>query len=239
MARFHRIGMILTALTFAALAGWMFCAPMAKAQSAKSKPKLKPLSASEVRQIDVRLEKLQETFETESTAIIEGFERSGQYERAKSLLEVILKLDPKNQRVAQRISELDDRILERTESERRFEVTGEWTLVGTVIKDKPARIEASGEYKLNLPAATLGPAGFPSGDLEHDLQPEIPAGALMGMIVTESNIKEKKPPPPFAIKTKYDFTPAQQGGLYLRMNLPPGSKSTGELKLKLYGIARS
>ena len=100
----------------------------------------------------------------------------------------------------------------------------------------PARVEATGEYKMNLVAANIGPDGFPTEDAMRDLAGKVPLGALMGMIVTETNEKEKKVPEPFAIKSKYDFTPKQDGALYLKVNVPPGSKCVGDLKLKLNGV---
>ena len=226
-------------MVLTAFVGWSMIVAVAQAQPGKPKPKPpKPLSASESKQIDARLEKLQETFAIESTAIIDGYEGSGQYERAKLLLEVLLKLDSKNESVKKRIADLDERILRRVESELKFNTGSDWTLVGSVMKDKPARIEATGEYKLNLVAANISADGFPTEDVMRDLAGRVPMGALMGMIVTEANEKEKKPPEPFSIKSKHDFTPKQDGQLYLKINVPAGSKCIGDLKLKLNGIGR-
>ncbi len=209
------------------------------AQSSKTKAKTpKPLSPTEAKQIDARLDKLQETFAAESTAIIESYERSGQYEKAKFLLEVMLKLDPKSESLKKRVTELDERILDRTEVDQKFNSASDWTLVGTVTKDKPARVEATGEYKLTLTSTTLTADGFASADAAKDLVGRIPTGALMGMILTEENKKETKTPEPFAIKAKHDFTPKQDGELYLKINAPPGAKCIGDLKLKLNGIGR-
>lgn len=240
MARFSRSGTISIAMVMMIFVVWYLFVPLANAQSGKTKPKpLKPISANEIKQIDLRLEKLEETFSTESTAIIEGYERSGQFERAKFLLEVMLKLNPKNEAVKKRIAELEDRMLERTEFERRFDTSGDWTLMGKVSKDKPARVEASGEYKLNLAMTNIGPDGFPSEDFRRDLMAKIPTGALMGTILTDAHRKEKKAPEPFAIKSKYDFTPKEDGEIYLKVNVPPNAKCVGELKLKLAGIERA
>ena len=74
---------------------------LCRAQSSKDEDRRhsKPLSPGDAKKIDIRLEKLQETFATESTAIIDDYEKSGQFERAKFLLEVLLKLDPKERRL--------------------------------------------------------------------------------------------------------------------------------------------
>lgn len=237
VAHSQRFGMISTALILAVMGACCLSVPFVNAQSTKTKPKpVKPLSPADSKRIDVRLEKLQETFASESTAIIDEYENSGQYERAKFLLEVLMKLDPKNDALKKRISDMDERILKRVEFDQKLNTAGDWTLVGNVQKDVPARIEASGEYKLNLVASNIGPDGFPTEDVTRDLVGKIPTGALMGMIVTEQNEKEKKAPEPFAVKSKHDFTPKQDGGLYLKVNVPPGTKCTGDLKLRLNGI---
>jgi len=234
-----RFGIVTTAIVLAILTVRFVHEPQIQAQSSKAKPRTaKPLSPNEAKQIDARLEKLQETFSSESTAIIDGYERSGQYERAKLLLEVLLKLDPKNESVKNRLTELDEKILERTELDQKLNAGADWTLVGTVQKDKPARVEAAGEFKLNLAATTLTADGFAQEDVMHDMAPRVPLGALMGMIVTEANQKEKKPPEPFAIKSKHDFTPKQDGQLYLKVNVPPGAKCIGDLRIKLNGVSR-
>ena len=216
-----------------------FSLPVLRAQSPKARQKAKPLSSIEVKQIDERLEKLQQTFEAETTAIVEGYERTGHYERAKFLLEVLLKLDPNNETIKKRIVQNNDNLHEQVEFEQRFDVSGGWTFAGNVFKDLPARVVASGEYKLNIAVSNLGPNGFPQEDVSQDLQTHIPTGALMGMIVTESHLKEKKTPEPFSIKSKQEFTPKHNGELYLKLNVPPNSKCIGELKLKLSGIARA
>ena len=102
--------------------------PVVQAQSSKTKGKPpKPLSPADAKKIDNRLEKLQETFASESTAIIDDYESGGQYERAKFLLEVLLKLDPKNEALKKRISDLDERILKRVEVDQKLNTGGDWT----------------------------------------------------------------------------------------------------------------
>ena len=206
------------------------------AQSGKGKPKIpKSNSSTEVKQIDARLQKLQDNFEIESKAIIDGYERSGQFDRAKFLLEVLLKLDPTNEDFKKKVTELDDQLLKTTEFEFKFESGSDWTPVGTVQKDKLTRVEASGDYKLIMSAANVTADGFPSENVMQDLVSRVPTGALMGMIVTE----EKQPPEPFAIKSKLEFTPKKEGVLYLKVNAPPGAKCVGDLKVKLGGVTRA
>lgn len=243
MARYPRLGPIVVGLATSLIAILMVSASISQAQSGKSKSKTtKPLSPVEAKQIDVRLQKLQDTFETESRAIIEGYEKSGQYDRAKFLLEVLLKLDPKNEEFKRKIDDLSEQSLKTSEFEMKFDTNSEWTPVGNVQKDRMTRILASGDFKFMLPASNLTADGFPSKDMMTDLVGSVPTGALMGMVLTDENHDNKpdrKNPDIFAIRAKHEFTPKKDGVLYLKINAPPGSKCIGDLKLKLSGVGRA
>jgi hypothetical protein len=222
----------------------MLCSGSASlAQSAKAKGKpAKPLPAGDAKQIDARLQKLQDTFETESRAIIEGYERSGQYDRAKFLVEVLLKLDPKNEEFKKKIEELNEQSLKTSEFDMKFDTNSDWTPVGTVHKDRQVRVQATGDYKMMLPASSVSADGFVTQDIMHDLVGGVPTGALMGMIVTEEHQMDKpdkKLPDVFAIRSKNEFTPKKDGVLFLKVNAPPGAKCIGDLKLKLSGVGRA
>ena len=242
MARNQRLCTILVLLAAVLVVIPLMSVSPLSAQSAKAKSKPpKPLSAGEAKQFDARLQKLQDTFETESKAIIEGYERSGQYDRAKFLVEVLLKLDPKNEEFKKKIEELNEQSLKTGEFDLKFDTNGDWTPVGSVQKDRLTRIQSTGEYKFMLPASSVSADGFPTKDIMTELVGSVPTGALMGMIVTEDhqeNKPDRKPPDVFAVKSKHEFTPKKDGVLYLKINAPPGSKCIGDLKLKLSGVGR-
>lgn len=243
MTRNHRLGMVAAAMMTVLIVIPLTSFSLLYAQSAKSKSKVvKPLPAGEAKQIDARLQKLQETFETESKAIIEGYEKSGQYDRAKFLVEVLLKLDPKNEEFKKKVEELTEQSLKTSEFEMKFDANSDWTPVGNVMKDRLARIQANGEYKMMLPASSVSADGFQTKDITTDLVVSVPTGALMGMIVTEEhqeNKPDRKMPDVFAVRSKHEFTPKKDGVLYLKVNAPPGSKCIGDLKLKLSGVGRA
>jgi hypothetical protein len=243
VARNQRLGTISAALTTVLIVVLLISVSTSLAQSGKAKAKpVKPLSAGEAKQIDARLQKLQDTFEIESKAIIEGYERSGQYDRAKFLVEVLLKLDPKNEEFKKKIEDLNEQSLKTSEFDLKFDANSDWTPVGNVIKDRLTRIQANGDYKLMLPAASVSADGFPTKDIMTDLVGGVPTGALMGMVVTDENHDNKpdrKIPDVFAVRSKHEFTPKKDGVLYLKINSPPGSKCIGDLKLKLSGVGRA
>jgi len=242
MARYQRLGTIGTGLATSLIAVLLIVS-ISQAQSAKSKSKItKPLSPGEAKQIDARLQKLQDTFETESKAIIEGYEKSGQYDRAKFLLEVLLKLDPKNEEFKKKIEDLNEQSLKTSEFDMKFDTNSEWTPVGHVQKDRMTRILASGDYKFMLPSANVSADGFPTKDIMTDLVGSVPTGALMGMVLTDENHDNKpdrKNPDVFAIRARHEFTPRKDGVLYLKINAPPGAKCVGDLKLKISGVGRA
>ena len=243
VARYQRLGTISMALTTILVVVLLNSTSTLIAQSGKTKTKaVKPLGPGEAKQIDARLQKLQDTFETESKAIIEGYERSGQYDRAKFLVEVLLKLDPKNEEFKKKIDELNEQSLKTSEFDMKFDANSEWTPIGNVVKDRLIRIQANGDYKLMLPASSVSADGFPTKDIMTDLVGSVPTGALMGMIVTDENQDNKpdrKIPDVFAVRSKHEFTPKKDGVLFLKINSPPGSKCIGDLKLKLSGVVRA
>ena len=48
-----------------------------------------------------------------------------------------------------------------------------------------------------------------------------------------------KPGTPFAIGSSREFNPPDDGMLLLRMNLPPGTKSVGKIKVTISGNLRA
>ena len=240
VARLPRFGSYCMALTAVACFVWSLSVPAATAQSGKSKSKpARPASSAEVKQIDARLQKLQDTFETESKAIIDGYERSGQYDRAKFLLEVLLKLDPKNEELKTKIADFEKLMLDKSGVDFKFDAGSDWTAVGLVMKDSQIRIEAAGEYKLILNMSNVSADGITTENPMRDLVGKVPTGALMGMVVTEENQQGKQPAEAFAIKSKHEFTAKKEGTLFLKVNVPPGSKCIGDLKIKMSGVVRN
>jgi hypothetical protein len=107
-----------------------------------------------------------------------------------------------------------------------------WEPSGVVVtENRPIRIRADGTYKFDSGTVTLSGAGFPQKDTGTDLVQGIPCGALMGMIVQS----EDKVGRPFLIGENLDFAPREAGMLYLRINAPGGSKSSGKLKVSISG----
>jgi len=216
--------------------GTLVAGGLAYAQTGTSKTKAKSKSGTvTVEALNKRAMDMATSLFKDADDISKGFEDLGEYERAKNLLEVLQKLDPKNPKLKERIDQLTEKLLDSSEFEFELDVSRGWTPpVAFVQKDKLVRIEAAGEYKF---VATLNSTveGLPADDTGTDLVSSLPVGALIGVVV---NPDTKKVGKPFAIKSKYEWTPQQPGYLQLRMNLPNGHKCTGKVKVKLSGATK-
>lgn len=255
MTRFSRLSAAAEAI--AAIIGmvWLSAQSPVEAQPGKSKAKPKPLSAAELKKLDSKLEDVQRSFLKDTESIIKGYEDGGQYERAKILLEVLLKLDPKNDTIKKKLEQLDDQILDSSESDMDLDAAKGWQQVGIVSKDRLIRIEVEGDYKFvaSLPAA---PEGFPTKDPANDMA-NAPLGAVVAIIVPPTGFpppntgaggggtagggggNRNNQPNVFTVGAKYEQTAQRDGILMLKVNVPPGSKCTGKLKVKVGGITRS
>ncbi|MDZ4687969.1 MAG: hypothetical protein SH850_23090 [Planctomycetaceae bacterium] len=211
-------------------AGW--CS--AQTGAAKSKPKSKSGGTENVRQLDIRMQEMQERIVKDAADIAKGYEDAGQYDRAKVLLEVLEKLNPKLPGLQAKIDQLKEKSLDSTEFEIEMDVAKGWTPAGLVFKDRITRIEAEGDYNF-VASGSITADGLPTSDTGADLLGGVPVGALIGIVVNPDN---KKPGKPFEIKAKREWTPRESGYLQLKVNVPNGHKSTGKLTIKLGGVAK-
>lgn len=204
----------------------------------------KPPNPAEVRRLDSKLEELRDSFLRDTAALITSYEKIGQFERAKVLLEALSKLDPANGALKARIGELEDRILDTAEVEFVLDPELTWQPVGAVRRDQPLRIRVRGEYKLSV-SATVGPAGVPTTNIAEDLVPGIPLGAVMGVIVPpgtaaqpQQGKQNDRQPKPFLVGEDFEKPAERDGILYLRTNLLPGTKCVGHPKVLVSGPQR-
>lgn len=247
MTRFFRLS-ICAAVTFALLGHlWLTHESTALAQTGRPKPKPKQISPAELKKLDAKLDDVQRSFLKDTESIIKGYEEAGQFERAKILLEVLRKLDPKNDLIKKKLEQLDQQILDSSEYEFELDPSKPWQQVGMVAKDHPLRIEAEGEDYKFVATLTVGAEGFPTKDPNTDMVAGAPLGAVVALILPPSGANSAqgngggggKPPAPFAVGNKFEQASPRDGILYLKVNVPPGSKCTGKLKIKLGGVTRS
>jgi hypothetical protein len=222
------------ALLLAAVAAVM---PAAVRAQAPAKPRTKTVSPAEIKRLDAKLDSLRESFFRDTTTLIKGYEDAGQPERAKVLLEALGRLDPTNDLIKQRLSELQTLILDGQEFEIEIDPGTSWQPIGRVTKDQMLRIRVSGEYTCKVDV-TSGPDGLPTANPAEDIVGTVPLGAMMGVITSGDTERGDKPPKPFAIGTEYTRPAAGDGLLLLKANLPPKSKCIGRLVVKVSGASR-
>ena len=222
-------------------------APVAVAQSSTTKPsgaakttgkKINPL---EVKRLDARLDEVRDSFLRDTTNLILSYENLGQYERAKTLLESLQKLDPRNEPIKNKLSELNAKIIDTNEFEVELATDESWQPIGAVTKDRPLRIRVTGDYNLTVSLTSLGPDGLPTANPAEDLVANVPLGAVMGVITPAGSAggsQNDKPPRPFAVGASFDKPADRDGILHLKVNVPPGARCTGSLKVKVSGPDR-
>lgn len=248
MIRYSRFSTVMACAVIVVTILWISHESLVQAQPPKSKVKSKPITPAELKKLDSKLEDVQRSFLKDTESIIKGYEEGGQFERAKILLEVLRKLDPKNEQIKKKLEQLDDQILDSSEFEMDLDPGKPWQQVGLVVKDHPLRIETEGDYKFvaSLPVTA---DGFPSKDPANDMVGSAPLGAVVAIILppggnaaaggTGGNNNRDQKPNAFHVGAKFEQATPRDGILLLKVNVPPGSKCTGKLKVKVGGVTRS
>ena len=189
-----------------------------------------------LRQLDAQVEKIQNEFAKGLGELAKTYADSGQSDRAKELLKTIIKINPDDERVRKALKDLDEEVFEKNGKTVDVEADKGWVPTNvTATKDKPIRFEASGNYRFNA-SGELSPKGFPNDDPSKDVSPDVRFGALMGAIKPKAadDGKTAKAPKPFYVGDETEYTPKEDGVLYLRLNVPPG-KHSGKVRVKISG----
>lgn len=232
MRQRKQVGLVLAGCTLLATATAVSVSlPSAVAQTGKSKTKVSPTA---VRQLDTRVTELQGRILKDAIDIAKGYEDAGEYDRAKWMLEVLEKLDPKLPGLKEKLRNLTDKSLEATEFSVDLDASKGWSpAVGTVETGRLVRITADGTYKL-VTTTNATADGLPVDESGAGLVPGAAIGALVGVI---TDPKTRKPGKPFEIKAEREWTPRESGLLQLKLNLPSDHKSTGKITVRCAGVA--
>jgi len=223
---------------------WLAMSVAGLSSAAASQPGMKgrqrPANPPELKRLEAKAEEVRESFLRDTNQLIKSFEDVGQYDRAKVLLEALQKLDPQNDVVKTKLTELNDRILDASEFEVNLDLGKSWQPIGTVEKGRPLRIQVSGDYKL-VTSIEAGPDGAPSANPAEDLIPHVPFGAVMGVIAAADAADRQsadKQPRPFTVGSRYEKPADRDGVLFLKVNVPPGAKCTGRLTALVSGATK-
>lgn len=211
------------------------------AQTSKSKTKTgtSKKSTAETKELDARAEKNLENFLNDTAKLAEDFEKAGKFEEAQEQMRTILRLKPDLPGIKERMEKLNEALFESNEIDVEQDVKEGWAMRVLVSKGKPVRVESTGEYTLSFNMKVDG-GGLSTKDPGTDMAAGVRCGALMGMVFptpdpSKPQGKNDKPGEAFEIGTSKEFTPKDDGVLLLRVNLPPGNKSIGKLKVRVSG----
>lgn len=210
------------------MVGLLICCAAALPAQAQSK---KAGDNANSKVLEVRARKALDGFLRETVDLAKEYESIGDVDQAREMLKTVLKLQPNATVVKAKLKELEEQALSANPLSLEVDVSRGWVATNlSVIKEEPFRIQAAGTYRfLSVPA--VDPAGFPEKDpTKADMAPGIPCGALMGVVLVQG-----KPGKPFAIGTEAEITPKESGLLFLRVNIPPGARCSGRLKVMLSG----
>jgi hypothetical protein len=208
-----------------------------KRSGSKNSKSKKPINS---KALDVRLEKAEELFIRETLDVAQQFEDAGRLEKSIRLYQSVLKIRPEFTKVQDRIKTIEETLLSSNEHEFVIDVTQGWGQPrARVFKERVVRIQASGTYRFIL-NQQLGPDGFSTENPEKgSMAAGVPAGALMGMIVSKNRAGKPKPGIPFEIGASSEFAPPSSGLLFLRVNHPSGHKCNGKIIVTLSGYVRA
>lgn len=210
----------------------------AEAQSPRS-PTRKP-SPAEIKRLDTQLNEAYGVFMNQTVDLITSYENLGQFDRAKAIVEALGKLDPENEKMKAKIADLEKQMLEAGVFEVDLVPGDGWQAVGAVSQGEVVRIQISGDYRFQSVGMTNAD-GITDNNPETDFMRGLPLGAVMGVIAPPTSPGEKKDnekPRPFVVGANYDKRADKDGVLYLKVNLPVGSKCTGRLEAKITGPRR-
>lgn len=189
---------------------------------------------SSVMALDAKASKAVESFSREIFVIAKDYENEGELEKAKSILETLATVKPDIKGLKEKIQSLDEEILSSNDFDVDWTASSVWQKpIARVAKGKKFRVQVSGSYRMTATLA-LPPSGVPQGKGLDSPLAAAPFGSLVGVILPLDK-KKAKDAEPFPIGDGKDINPDTSGMLFIRVNLPPGSRPSGKLDLKFSG----
>ena len=145
------------------------------------------------------------------------------------MLRRLRQLNPQMDGLKERIGAISEELMQDNVADLEIDTRRTWELVGDVTEGKPFRILATGEYKMTY-MATVTVDGLPDDKDSKEFLADAPLGCLLGVIVSDG-----KPGKPFPVKGELEHTPKSSGQLFLKVNVPQGTRCVGKLKIRASG----
>jgi len=198
-----------------------------------SRDKKRDEDAPNAKELEIRLEKAEAALVDEYTEVAKEFYDQGDKEMSMAMLRRLNQLNPKLSGLGDKIKLISEELMQENANEIELDTRKTWELVGNVFKDRAFRLQATGEYKMTY-AATIGVDGLKPDEDSKDHIANAPLGCLLGVIVSDG-----KPGKPFPVKAELEYTPKESGQLFLKVNVPDGSRCIGKLKVRFSGYIDS
>lgn len=205
--------------------------------SAQSRDRKRAADRPSPAALEIRLKKAEEALVKEYRDVAVEFYEQGDREKSMQMLRRLKELNPKLEGLDQQIETISEELLQDNADDFDLDTRKSWELVGQVAEGKPFRVAAEGDYKLTY-STTVSAAGLVTPqdkkNVSPDYLPAAPLGCLLGVIVIDG-----KPGKPFPIREALEHKPKKSGQLYIKVNVPPGTRCIGRLKIKVSGyVAR-
>lgn len=205
------------------------------AAMAQSRDRKRDGEATTAKALELRLEKAEQALVDEYKVAAEELHKQGDKEKAMALLQRLKQLNPKLEGLNQRMEAINEELMAENEDDLEIDTRyTEWKLVGDVVDGKPFRLQATGEYRMTY-TAFVGVEGIQPDEKAKDHIAGAPVGCLLGVIVSEGKDGTMKAGTPFPVGAAIEQTPKKGGKLFLKMNVPEGTKCTGKIKVKVSG----
>jgi hypothetical protein len=200
--------------------------------------KRKPNSPASLQSLDAKAQQIEKDYLTGLSELATGYEEAGQIDKAKEVLNLILQLKPDAKGAKDKLDALAEAVFDANSTHVEVDASKGWTAAGVLVaRGEPVRFTGEGSYKF-ITNENLGPEGYPVQDPMKDMASGVPTGALMGIIVPPPRPGQRQPPKPgapFAIGASKELKPDEDGVLFLKLNVPPGAKCIGKIKVAISG----
>ncbi len=181
-------------------------------------------------ELEMRLKKAETALVDEYKEVAIEFYNQGDKETSMAMLRRLKQLSPSLEGLGNRIKAMNEELMQENANSIEIDTRKvEWLPVGNVMEGKAFRMKASGEYKITL-TTTVGVEGMQTDEKAKNFVSTAPIGSLMAAIVTDG-----KPGRPFPVKAEMEHTPKKGGQLFLKLNVPEGTRCIGKIKVGFSG----
>lgn len=179
--------------------------------------------------LELRLEKAEEALVDEYKSVVVEFYNQGNKEKAMDMLRRLKTLNPNLNGLNDRIKSINEELMRENSNAIKIDLRKSWQFIGDVAADRPFRLGAKGEYKLTV-TTVVGVDGLVVEKENKDYLPTAPLGCLLGVTVIDG-----KPGRPFVLKKEMEHTPKKSGKFFVKVNVPEGTRCTGNLEVMVSG----